>query len=150
MLWFLKARDFTILWKESACWCFLTQLSNYGNQVKFRNHFLKFYSKKVKLEKLEKFRNSIWIIWDFLKWLFCEKKIGKIFMVFLFYHKFLLSFSTWVTNKNKNNSRKVAKVFKMPKLRKQRRNQKFRYHINRKRVKKSQETTRKDRIKVNK
>merc|ERR1711860_161956 len=39
--------------------------------------------------------------------------------------------------------------FKMPKLRKLRKAQKFRYHVNRKRLAKSKETTRNDRIKVN-
>jgi len=37
----------------------------------------------------------------------------------------------------------------MPKLRKLRKAQKFRYHVNRKRIAKSQESTRNDRIKVN-
>merc|ERR1712062_336345 len=59
-------------------------------------------------------------------------------------------------NKNKNKIlQKILKIefqvstIKMPKLRKLRKAQKFRYHVNRKRIAKSQESTRNDRIKVN-
>ena len=52
-------------------------------------------------------------------------------------------------NSAENFKNRVSTI-KMPKLRKLRKAQKFRYHVNRKRIAKSQESTRNDRIKVNK